>query len=121
MCCVNIYHFCELVIISSPHFMAFSLCLSLSLSLSLCVSLCLSLSLSLCLSLSLSQLGYVKVNLAEYAGVGVGHRKYLLQSYNENKHKPDNSLLNVSINMTKQQCWHVFYSSICTICPPYWG
>ena len=56
---------------------------------------------NLSLSLSLSQLGYVKLNLAEYAGAGVRQKKYLLESYNENKHKPDNSLLKV------RHCPHV--------------
>ena len=53
-----------------------------------------NITFSLSLSLS-SQLGFVKLNLAEYAGAGVKQRKYLLESYNENKHKPDNSLLKV--------------------------
>ena len=43
------------------------------------------------------QLGFVKLNLAEYAGAGETQRKYLLESYNENKHKPDNSILKVKI------------------------
>ena len=43
------------------------------------------------------QLGYVKINLAEYAGAGATQRKYLLESYNENKHKPDNSILKVTV------------------------
>lgn len=44
-----------------------------------------------------TQLGFVKINLAEYAGAGTTQRKYLLESYNENKHKPDNSILKVRI------------------------
>ena len=44
-----------------------------------------------------TQLGFVKLNLAEYAGAGETQRKYLLESYNENKHKPDNSILKVKI------------------------
>ena len=43
------------------------------------------------------QLGYVKINLAEYAGAGDMQRKYLLESYNERLHKPDNSILKVKI------------------------
>ena len=39
----------------------------------------------------------MKLNLAEYAGAGETQRKYLLESYNENKHKPDNSILKVKI------------------------
>ena len=46
---------------------------------------------------SCTKLGYVKINLAEYAGAGVRQRKYLLESYNENKHKPDNSLVKVKV------------------------
>ena len=45
------------------------------------------------------QLGFVKLNLAEYAGAGETQRKYLLESYNENKHKPDNSILKVKISL----------------------
>ena len=51
--------------------------------------------MSLCVCLL--QLGYVKINLAEYAGAGATQRKYLLESYNESKHKPDNSILQVTI------------------------
>ena len=43
------------------------------------------------------QLGYVPINLSEFAGAGVVQRKYLLESYNEYKHKPDNSILRVKI------------------------
>ena len=45
------------------------------------------------------QLGYVKINLAEYAGAGDRVRKYLLESYNERLHKPDNSILKVKISL----------------------
>lgn len=38
----------------------------------------------------------MKINLAEYAGAGEMERKYLLESYNESKHKPDNSVIKVS-------------------------
>lgn len=43
------------------------------------------------------QLGYVQINLAEFAGAGIVQRKYLLESYNEHKHKPDNSILRVKV------------------------
>lgn len=54
-----------------------------------------------CLTLSHAhtQLGFVKLNLAEYAGAGETQRKYLLESYNENKHKPDNSILKIKISL----------------------
>lgn len=45
----------------------------------------------------LYQLGYVQINLAEFAGAGMVQRKYLLESYNEHKHKPDNSILRVKV------------------------
>ena len=45
------------------------------------------------------QLGYVNVNLAEYAGAGLTQRKYLLQSYGEHKQRADNSILKVSVCM----------------------
>ena len=48
---------------------------------------------------SSNQLGYVKINLAEYAGSGDTQRKYLLESYNERVHKPDNSILKVKISL----------------------
>lgn len=48
---------------------------------------------------SYKKLGYIKINLAEYAGAGATQRKYLLESYNENKHKPDNSILQVTISL----------------------
>ena len=55
--------------------------------------------MSLSLSLTHTQLGYVKINLAEYAGAGERERKYLLESYNERVHKPDNSILKVKISL----------------------
>ena len=39
------------------------------------------------------------MNLSEYAGAGATQKKYLLESYNENKHKPDNSILQVTITL----------------------
>ena len=58
-------------------------------------------SLLVCLdwSASLPQLGYVRINLAEFAGAGAVQRKYLLESYNEHKHKPDNSILRVKVTL----------------------
>jgi len=53
-------------------------------------------------------LGYVKINLAEYAGGGVVQRKYLLESYNEHKHKPDNSILTVTISLRQTSGDSVF-------------
>ena len=50
-------------------------------------------------SASLPQLGYVRINLAEFAGAGAVQRKYLLESYNEHKHKPDNSILRVKVTL----------------------
>lgn len=44
------------------------------------------------------QLGYVDINLAEFAGAGATCRNYLLQSYNEKKRKPDNSIVKVKVN-----------------------
>ena len=46
---------------------------------------------------SMHQLGYVDLNLAEYAGAKDCQRRYLLTSYNDNKRRPDNSILKVSI------------------------
>lgn len=48
---------------------------------------------------SYEKLGYVKINLAEYAGAGERERKYLLESYNERLHKPDNSILKVKVSL----------------------
>lgn len=56
------------------------------------------------------QLGYVRINLAEFAGAGVVQRKYLLESYNEHKHKPDNSILRVKI-MLKQTSGDVLFKA----------
>ena len=49
------------------------------------------------------QLGYVPINLSEFARAGVVQRKYLLESYNEHKHKPDNSVLRVKV-MLRHTC-----------------
>ncbi len=54
------------------------------------------------------QLGYVKINLAEFAGAGSVQRKYLLESYNEHKHKPDNSILTVTIGLRQTSGDSVF-------------
>jgi len=42
-------------------------------------------------------LGYADINLAEFAGAGATCRSYLLQSYNEKKRKPDNSIVKVKL------------------------
>ena len=57
-----------------------------------------------------SQLGFVRVNLAEFAGAGVVQRKYLLESYNEHKHKPDNSILRIKV-MLKQTSGDVLFKA----------
>ena len=57
-----------------------------------------------------SQHGYVKINLAEYAGAGDTQRKYLLESYNERLHKPDNSILKVKISL-KQTSGDVLFKA----------
>ena len=41
------------------------------------------------------QLGFVRINLAEFAGGGIKEAKLLLDSYNESKRKPDNSVIKV--------------------------
>ena len=41
------------------------------------------------------QLGFVRINLAEFAGGGTKEAKLLLDSYNESKRKPDNSVIKV--------------------------
>ncbi|CAH1786845.1 unnamed protein product [Owenia fusiformis] len=48
---------------------------------------------------SYQKLGFVDVNLSEFAGAGVTSRRCLLEGY-DSKHRQDNSILTVSINMT---------------------
>ena len=79
------------------------------------------------------QLGYVSINLAEFAGAGVVQRKYLLESYNEHKHKPDNSILRVKVALRQtsgdvlfKACVSphstpvTFVLSLCRPRPPVW-
>ena len=49
------------------------------------------------------QLGYTRLNLAEFAGVGAKERRCLLQAYDTNNYKGhDNSILLVSLCVTLQ-------------------
>lgn len=65
---------------------------------------------------SYKKLGYVPINMAEFAGAGVVQRKYLLESYNEHKHKPDNSILRVKV-MLRQTSGDVLFKAPR---PPVW-
>lgn len=47
---------------------------------------------------SFNKLGFVDLNLAEYAGAGVTYKKALLEGYDA-KHRQDNSMLKYSIVM----------------------
>lgn len=49
-------------------------------------------------SLSLQKLGFIDLNLAEFAGSGLTSRKCLLEGY-DTRHRQDNSMLNVSLRM----------------------
>jgi len=47
------------------------------------------------------KLGYVDINLAEFAGCGSTSRNYILEGYSDNKdQRQDNSILKLKINMT---------------------
>ncbi|CAH1272454.1 FAM102B [Branchiostoma lanceolatum] len=46
-----------------------------------------------------TKLGFVDVNLGEFAGSGITSRRYLLEGY-DSKHRQDNSILKVNIAMT---------------------
>ncbi|XP_012567145.1 EEIG family member 2 isoform X1 [Hydra vulgaris] len=47
------------------------------------------------------KLGYVDVNLAEYAGYGIVSRRYILEAYKDSKqHRQDNSMLRITACMT---------------------
>ncbi|XP_054157971.1 EEIG family member 2-like [Oppia nitens] len=48
---------------------------------------------------SYHKIGFVDIDLAEYAGAGLLSRRYLLEGY-DTKHRLDNSTLNVSIEMS---------------------
>merc|ERR1719245_628801 len=45
------------------------------------------------------KLGFVDVNLAEYAGAGPNTRRYILQAY-DSSHRMDNSMVQISMNIT---------------------
>lgn len=45
------------------------------------------------------KLGYVDLNLSEFAGSGIQSRKLLLNGY-DTKHRQDNSTLEIAIDMT---------------------
>ena len=45
------------------------------------------------------KLGFVDINLSEFAGGGVQKRKFLLEGY-DSKHRQDNSTLEIEIDMT---------------------
>jgi len=46
------------------------------------------------------KLGYVDLNLAEFAGCGSVSRRYILEGYNDKKSRQDNSILKVTASMT---------------------
>lgn len=46
------------------------------------------------------KLGFVDIDLAQFAGCGMTTRRYLLEGYNEKKHRQDNSTLKVQIDCT---------------------
>lgn len=48
---------------------------------------------------SFHKLGFVDLNLAEFAGAGTTSRRYLLEGYDA-KHRQDNSILKVTLDMT---------------------
>ena len=45
------------------------------------------------------KLGYVDVNLSEYAGAGPSTQRYILQAY-DSSHRMDNSMIQLSLNIT---------------------
>lgn len=47
---------------------------------------------------SFEKLGFKNINLAEFAGAGIQSRRYLLEGYNA-KHRQDNSMLQVTLEM----------------------
>lgn len=49
---------------------------------------------------SYMKIGYVDLNLAEYAGSGPITRRFLLEGYNNTLNRLDNSILKVTINLT---------------------
>lgn len=47
---------------------------------------------------SFNKLGFVDINLAEYAGAGLTHKKALLEGY-DTRHRQDNSMLKFRIEL----------------------
>ena len=47
-------------------------------------------------------MGFVDINLAEYAGAGPSTQRYILQPYDLN-HRLDNSILQISLNVTLKE------------------
>ena len=56
---------------------------------------------------SAQKLGYVDLNLSQFAGQGEVAKNYLLQAYEES-HRLDNSTLRVQITMTLTEGYPVF-------------
>ena len=48
------------------------------------------------------KLGFVDVNLAEYAGAGPSTQRYILQPY-ESNHRLDNSIVQLTVNITLRE------------------
>ena len=48
------------------------------------------------------KLGFVDVNLAEFAGAGPNTRRYILQAY-DSSHRMDNSMVQISMNITLKE------------------
>ena len=48
------------------------------------------------------KIGFVDVDLAEYAGAGPSTQRYILQAYDLN-HRLDNSLLQITLNITLRE------------------
>ena len=48
------------------------------------------------------KLGFVDVNLAEFAGAGPSTRRYILQAYSDS-HRMDNSMVQLSMNITLKE------------------
>lgn len=111
-CFLLIWIYCKIVSFSILLSLIFSIFIFIMLPSSVYLPLSLLLSpLSFYRSLSLSQLGFVKINLSEFAGAGKKPGKYLLQSYNDTKHKPDNSLLRVHIHMYTYTMYIYMYTN----------
>ena len=48
------------------------------------------------------KIGFVDVNLAEYAGAGPSTQRYILQPY-DSSHRLDNSIVQLSVNITLKE------------------